>query len=119
MVLTNNIKPCRVCGKTNVVYPPSRIKKKDWICTDCSNKQRNEWWSKYRAKKREMENPQKTGSEIATLEAQLEFLQVMEDKPTCPFCKRKMTPTRGYTDRGKKLGWECIRCNDLIIGKGL
>jgi len=113
------VKPCRVCGDNDINYPPSRLKKKDWICTPCSNGKRKEWWARYRAKKRELANYERTGNEKAVLEAQLEFLDVMDDKPECSFCFRKLTATRRSKDYGKPLMWQCLPCNDLIIAKVL
>lgn len=116
--MTNDIKPCRACGKIpEKGYPPSRIVKKDWICTTCANEARNKWWARYRFKKLQAKNYEGAGSTVAALEAQLEFIEVMEDAPTCPFCNGRMKPNRTYKDRGKRLTWQCQSCNDAILAK--
>lgn len=111
-------KPCRVCKKVNPKYPPSRLLKRDWICTKCANVDRNKWLAKDRLKKRKYANFEKTADAIATLEAHLEFIGIMDNTPTCPFCNIKMRATRGYLDRGERIAWECAPCNDIVMTRG-
>ena len=115
-----DIKPCRVCDTIpDKGYPPSRVTKKDWICSKCSNSNRNKWWAKAQVRRKELKNLQGIKDSVSKIDRGLENLSDIPDIPRCPFCIKKMRPNREYKDKEKPLNWHCSSCNEIIVVKGI